>query len=85
MVDVKINKDFGKVSPSKARIANAAIHKIAKSDKSIDQKAKAIALEFDKAYKRTGLDNLGTSQIRTFKKMLKAGHLPVVSDKNPLK
>lgn len=85
MVNVKINKDFGKVSPSKARIANAAIHKIAESDKSIDQKAKAIALEFDKAYEGTGLPNFGTSQVRSFKKMLKAGQLPVVGDKNPLK
>lgn len=85
MVNVKINKDFGKVSPSKARIANAAIHKIAESDKSIDQKAKAIALEFDKAYEGTGLPNFGTSQIRSFKKMLKAGQLPAVGDKNPLK
>lgn len=85
MVDIKINKNFGKVSPSKARTANAAIRKIAESDKSVEQKAKAIALEFDKAYKGTGLDKLGTSQIDTFKKMLKAGQLPEVSDKKPLK
>lgn len=85
MIDFKFGKSFGKVSASKASAANKAIEKIAISDKSTEQKAKAIAVEFDKAYKGTGLDSFGTAQIDAFKKMLRNGQVPTVSDKPPLR
>lgn len=80
-MEIKLNKDFGKISASKANSANAKIKRIADSSKSTDQKAREIEKVFSDVYKGTGLDVTKAFDKKAIKKMLDSGQLPIVSDK----
>jgi len=77
------NKNFGKVSTSKANTANQNIKRIAESSKSDDQKAREISAEFQKAYAATGFDMSQVVDTKYVKRMLKKGQIPEVTDKAP--
>lgn len=76
VVEIKFNKDFGKVPRHKANTANRNIQKTMESNKTLDQKVNAIVREFNTAYKSTGLENFGDTLKDTIKKMVKDGGAP---------
>lgn len=65
------NKSFGKVSTSKPNVTNRNINHIAASSKSIEQNAREISAEFNKAYAGTGLDMSQAINPKFVKDMLK--------------
>lgn len=80
-MEIKLKKDFGKISTSKANSANAKIKRIADSSKNNDQKAREIEKVFADTYKGTGLDVTKAFDKKVVKKMLDSSQLPIVSDK----
>lgn len=79
----ELSKNFGRPTTSAANAANRNIKRIAESDKSLDAKAQEIANEFNRAYKRTGLDNFGTAIKPKIKELLTDGIIPTVSAVQP--
>ena len=79
----ELSKNFGRPTTSAANAANRNIKRIAESDKSLDAKAQEIANEFNRAYKRTGLDNFGTAIKLKIKELLTDGIIPTVSAVQP--
>lgn len=82
---IVLNKNFGKVSASRAREANKRIGQIMQSGKTVEWKANAIIKEFEKAYKGSGLEGIWQSKKPEFLKMIKGNIAPCVSDRDPWK
>lgn len=80
-MEIKLNKDFGKISTFKANSANAKIKRIADSAQSNEQKAREIEKVFAEVYKGTGLDVTKAFDKKAIRKMLDSGQVPIVSDK----